>query len=112
MSVVTAPSSEQQFVWYHLSWDQYEDLLRVFGDRRLRQSSNTAFHAFPSLFARDVARFPPHPKIVLTPSINLRTRSRTETLDKLNRPMYNVGIRLLHERRHHGHQLEPADRAQ
>jgi Uma2 family endonuclease len=38
MSVVTYPQAEQQFTWYQLSWDQYESLLRTFGDRRLRHT--------------------------------------------------------------------------
>ena len=38
MSVVTAPAPEQRFVWYQLSWDQYEALLRALGDRRLRHT--------------------------------------------------------------------------
>jgi Uma2 family endonuclease len=38
MSIVTAPTSEQRFVWYDLSWNQYEQLLRALGDRRLRHT--------------------------------------------------------------------------
>ncbi len=38
MSVVESPAAEQRFVWYGLSWDQYEGLLRTFGDRRLRHT--------------------------------------------------------------------------
>jgi Uma2 family endonuclease len=38
MSVVTLPQAEQQFTWYHLSWDQYEALLLALGDRRLRHT--------------------------------------------------------------------------
>jgi Uma2 family endonuclease len=38
MSVVTATAPEQRFIWYQLSWDQYEALLRALGDRRLRHT--------------------------------------------------------------------------
>lgn len=38
MSVVTSPQAEQHFIWYGLSWDQYEGLLRALGDHRLRHT--------------------------------------------------------------------------
>ena len=37
MSVAIAQAPEQRFVWYQLSWDQYEALLRALGDRGLRR---------------------------------------------------------------------------
>ena len=38
MSTAAASAPEQRFVWYQLSWDQYEAMLRALGDRRLRHT--------------------------------------------------------------------------
>ncbi len=50
----TVSPPEQRFVFYGVTWEEYEGLLRAFADRRLRHTRSLVFSF---LAAKDLTRF-------------------------------------------------------